>query len=121
MGRRDRPVDRVRAAMRRLSRDRWLAPDECVNISMRLAECCSGQPSWTAQSAVWGACIAIGMLRGTAPAMPWDSDYGRFVAALHGLKRDDRAKAELLILKLQLERMTKWKQTNSLPSATCAG
>ncbi len=106
------PASRVRRALARLSRERWLAPAECTELAQTLAACCSANPSWTAQGALPDCCIAVGMLRGMPPADPLDPDYPKFVAALRGLKPQQSAKAELLILKLQLERNARWKQLN---------
>jgi len=106
------PANRVRRALARLSRDKWLAPTECIDLAQRLAACCSANSSWTADAAVPDACLVIGMLRGMPPAFPWDHDYPKFMAALRGLKPQQSAKAELLILKLQLERNSRWKQLN---------
>ncbi len=50
------------------------------------------------------SCLFVGMLRGFPPAVPFEDDYGKHVAALRGLKPRQNAAAELLILKLQLER-----------------
>lgn len=90
--------------MRRLSRDRWLSGREVLDLSIRLSNCCSGNPTWTAQASVPGCCTVVGMLQGEPPARPGEPDYGRFVYALKDLKRDSGAKAELLILKLLLQR-----------------
>jgi len=106
------PASRVHRALARLSRERWLAPAECAELAQTLAACCSANPSWTAQAALPYCCLAVGMLRGMPPADPFDPDYPKFVAALRGLKPQQSAKAELLILKLQLERNARWKQLN---------
>ena len=58
------------------------------------------------------SCEFVGMLRGFPPAAPFEDDYGKYVAALRGLKPRQNAAAELLILKLQLERARQWKRLN---------
>lgn len=104
-----RPCDRVRSALNRLSRDRWISGDECRKLVHSLACCCSGSPSTVAKAAMAAECEFVGMLRGYPPAFIFEDDYRDFFIALSGLKRDSQAKAELLILKLQLKRMNKWK------------
>lgn len=99
-------VDRVRAALKRISRDKWLSPQEVCDTAARLAVHCSGNPTWTADRAVPGECTVIGMLKGEPPAWRWEDDYKTFFKALHGLNRDSGAKAELIILNLTIKRIS---------------
>ena len=101
-----RPVLRVRAALTRLSRDKWLSPTDVRNAAIRLALHCSNNPTWTADRATPGACHVVGMLKGEPPATPQDPDYKQFLKTLNGAKRDEGAKAELLLLNLTIKRIS---------------
>jgi hypothetical protein len=57
----------------------------------------------TAEAAVRPECFVIGMVKGWPPAQLDDRNYGEFVDALHGLKRDDSAAAEVRILQLVIK------------------
>ncbi|WP_428414417.1 hypothetical protein [Methylibium sp.] len=94
-GRNDAPVVRVRAALARLSRDRWLHPREVSEYAHRLAGHCSRRPCWTADNAYPMECAGVGMLRGRPPAFRADKDYAAFVAAL---RRCTRPELQILLL-----------------------
>lgn len=100
------PSYRVRRALARMSRDRWLPPETVRSAALRLASCVSGNPIWTADHAYPMECAAVGMLRGAPPAWRWDADYKDFLDALGGKKRFKPGQPELLILKLNLVRKT---------------
>jgi hypothetical protein len=97
--------DRVRVALGRLSRDRWLPPADVQTAALRLAECVSRNPSWTADKACPKECTVVGMLKGAPPAWMWDADYGAFVRALSNLNTSKPNAGELAILQLTLKRM----------------
>lgn len=99
-----RPVDRVRRALTRLSRDRWLSGEEVEAARMALARCCSAVPSSVAKHACADECTVIGMIRGQPPVYRWDDGYPAFVRSLYGIKTSRKAEVELLILKLVLTR-----------------
>lgn len=107
-----RGVERVRAALKRLSRDRWLSPDEVRKKALALAWYCSGRPHRTVDYALPAECNVIGMLRGEPPAYRLEDDYMDFFKALHGLKRDSGAKAELIILNLTIKRISNGRESN---------
>ncbi len=107
----DQPANyRVRRALTRLSRDRWLSGREVRDIAIRLARCCSGNPAWTADHSYPMPCSVIGMLRGMPPAWTLDDDYRDFVHALRDLKCRKPFDGELLILKLTLKRNANGRQ-----------
>ena len=107
--RRDKPAIRVRSALRRLSRDRWLPAQEVQRIALRLAECTgvsarNGMQWRVAQSAVSGeAWATVGLLRGEPPRRVCERGYGEFVASLkdRGLRDDLRNEHTLLSLELR--------------------
>lgn len=98
-----RPVDRVRTALERISRDRFLDGEQVSTIAESLAACCSDNPRWTAKSAYAACCEAVGMLRGKPPAHPFEPEYGDYLKALHHRKP---ANAELAILQIILKGKT---------------
>lgn len=98
-----RPVMRVRAAMGRLSRDKWLDPKECKRIAFALSQCCSSRPSWVADHALPDACMGVGMLFGEPPAFIWDEQYTHYLQALKGLKSNQSMSPELAILNLTIK------------------
>ncbi len=104
-------VERVRRALRRLSRDRWLSSSELYELAHRLSECCSNRPEWTATS-VMSAGWHAGMLRGQSPADPSDEDFKLFGHALHTCRPKQGETPELLILNREIRRSKQWKRHN---------
>jgi hypothetical protein len=92
---------RVRRALDRLSRDRWLSGQEVCSIGLRLSHCASGNPTWTYRNARAGECEVIGMLQGRPPVWRDHPRYGEFVDALKDAPPGE--KTERLILKLALK------------------
>lgn len=105
-------VERIRAALKRISRDKWLSPDEIRGMALHMARLCSSNPTWTASHAIPMECEAIGMLKGEPPAWRWEDDYKTYFSALHGLNRDSGAKAELIILNLTIKRLSNGHKPN---------
>lgn len=99
-----RPIDRVRRALIRVSREKWLHPEDVSRVAMAFANRYSANPQWTANSAYAQACSVIGMIRGEPPAYPFEPEYHDYLAALRGLKKTETAAAELLILKLTIKK-----------------
>lgn len=99
------PSVRVRGALNRLSRDRWLPGRYVFDVANRLAECCSfrGRSAQVAYAAASETCFMVGMLRGKPAANTWDPFYREFVRALGGIEKPARdARHELKILQLTL-------------------
>lgn len=106
----------MRAALARLSRDRWLSPLEVLRLSVKFAGLAgSGNPSWTASRALPDMVQAVGMLRGEALCNQWDSGRGVLAERLQILskRKDGLALCELEALSFVLKQgRYKWTRTN---------
>lgn len=101
-GRRDQPVIRVRSAVVRLSRDKWLAPCEVERLAMAFARNASiGNPFVVAKHAFDTVVAQVGLLRGVPPAYPGDPRWRRYSDALRHRKMKRDLSNELLLLKLE--------------------
>lgn len=101
-GRYRRPVDRVWAALNRLSRDKWLCPSEVFRLGMAMANCCGNNPSRTFHGAARYADLT-GMLGGRCLAFPGEETYleALALAEKHNDPNREGARAEIDILKLR--------------------
>ena len=95
---------RINRALARLSRDRWLSGHEVTQLAITFARSRSAHPFWSAQQSYPSVCRVVGMMRGKPPFDLGEPEYGMFMRATEKLKRNDAAQAEMLILKLTLER-----------------
>ena len=101
MARTDRPLDRVREAMRRLSRDKWLSPKETRDYTHSLLR----HAVWTTPSIFLDrvypdACNAVGMIRGLPPAFPGEAHYGDVLSLVRNHRKSDHRPMELKLLNL---------------------
>lgn len=96
----DRPSDRVRSAMRRLSRDTWLAPDEVARIGTRLSKTAS-PVAWAVvqKHAYAGECEVVGMIGGLPPAFVWEDHYRDVLRAVQSNIKKGREAVMIAILK----------------------
>lgn len=113
MSNKEKLAGRLYAAMRRISRQRWVSPDELYEISLRLALCkeknmqaaiaavlCAFQSSIDIQD-----CTAVGMIHGTPPFKANHQGYREFRGFIDGKKTTGMKplQAELRILHLLLK------------------
>ncbi len=104
--RKDRPVDRIRAVMRRLSRDRYLTGGEVVMISRKLARLASPGRYYTViNNAFARECDCIGMIDGYPPAFVFEKRHAFFFEAMKGRKPDNDGTNELLLLNTLIRSM----------------
>ena len=95
-----KPSYRVWAAMKRLSRDRWLSPSEVETIGMALARRASpGRPHWVLKAAIADECDVVGMIDGKPPAYTFEPHYGEVLKAAKKIKATRVAHAEIEFLK----------------------
>lgn len=97
------PSERVRKAMARLTRDKWMPPSEVHQTALALARHCThGNAAACAvvKAAVPLACIAaVGMVRGGPPAHPEDPHYLDVFQAVRNNERRGAAYTELALLR----------------------
>lgn len=113
MSRHDRPIVRVQRAMRRISRDRWIHPDDVERILSILVDCAHPRPctrAYLSYHAIPFECTAVGMLRGQPPAFASEPEYGEILTAVKNLpsRRGDRAcpaDGEIAILRIEAKRV----------------
>ena len=96
-----KPSHRLARAMSRLSRNRWLHPDEVKKISRNLASSMSGSPSNVIKAAFAYTCEFVGMIDGEPPFYPTEYGYLDFLKWIE--KGNKRTPSELVILKLKLK------------------
>lgn len=99
-----RPSDRVGAALRRLSRDRWLAPMEVRRTALALASCCSHNPPWTAKRWLESDFAQVGMALGEPPLSRFDDGYRELVRIVAAVKRWDRLDGEVAVINFFAQR-----------------
>ena len=105
---------RVLRALTRLSRDRWLHPNEVHTVGMSLARCLVGveAPAFSIlERAVYtgfpdGEITEVGMLRGQPPLLKKSWHYERLKEHVRNNKNPKPPKMELIILRLNLKEMT---------------
>lgn len=100
------PHIRVRVALERITRDRWICYADWRRIGEALARCagCEGHDATrTTHAAIRdGAPTAIGLLRGEAPFRVQHPGYRAALRALNLPRTPSSAKAELIILNIAL-------------------
>lgn len=94
---RDAPAARVQRAMWRVSRDRWLHPDEVWRIGLTFSRLASRNPSNTMKHAIALECEVVGMIRGRPPAYVWEPHYRSVMRCVR--KKQSAAQVELAMLK----------------------
>ena len=102
------PQVRLRAAMTRCSRDRWLSPEDVRTLAYSFAKCVSNNTIWTAEfymKSVPG-CEAVGMIRGTTPFPLGSPSYLRFLEVLRNKNKRKLKTVEEEILRITLKEMS---------------
>lgn len=98
---RPRPAIRLSLALERVSRDRWLLPDDLQKISYALAKCASpSHPMQIMQNAYPQCCLCVGMIRGKPPFMPGDRKYMEVLYAVKKIKRYKKLVPEKMLLEI---------------------
>jgi hypothetical protein len=93
----------------RISRDKWLSPDDLYKRGMAFAKCLDTdhaerlllnavQSNLDVQES-----STVGMLRGYAAFQPWECGYDEFRAFMRVMKRPKALPPELVILRLKLK------------------
>lgn len=101
-GRWDKGWRRVKAALIRITRDRWVGYEEVHTIVHRLAGCASpGGWSQTSRAVLRGWANGSGILRGEPVAWEWEPGYQQLIGKLQGVKKP--LQAELIILNFILK------------------
>ena len=78
------PSVRVRRALERLSRDRWIPGNQVTRIAMILSKCASpGAWRTVMNAALQMESEVVGIINGNPPARRFEPDYGVFVNALY--------------------------------------
>lgn len=100
--RKPKPSYRVARAMWRLSRDKWLSPEQVSDIGERLAKCAAG--GWGAamvyKAAIPPECkFTVGMIRGVPPAYRFEAHYDVVCKAIKAARNQDCAAVELAIIR----------------------
>lgn len=96
----DRPSDRVRAAMRRLSRDTWMPPDEVARIGTRLSKTASPTAWAVVQKHSYAMeCEVVGMIGGLPPAFVFEDHYRAVLRAVQTNIKKGREAVMIAILK----------------------
>ena len=82
-GRKYRPAKYIDAALCRLSRDRWLPPNEVFRIAFALSHCFAYGSGWgkLAESGCPCGSLQVGLYRGKA-LLPWDDPAHSLVARI---------------------------------------
>lgn len=100
---RHRPALRLRLALDRVSRDKWLLPDDLQKISYALAKCASpSHPMQIMQVAYAPCCKCVGMIRGKPPFMPFDEKYMEVLYAVEKIKRYKKLVPEKILLEIMM-------------------
>jgi len=98
-----KPSHRVNAAMIRLSRDRWIHPQDVHSMAMSLARCASwGSYSSVVKHSYHDNCNYVGMIQGEPPFYRWDRGYTDMLRLVKRKSKKAlyRECAEISILKL---------------------
>lgn len=113
------PEQRVRAALKRVSRDKYLTAVEVATLCGRFLNCAlrqyDGFGSFSFSRCMPRPCDVFGMLRGQPPCQPYDDGRGILLDRLDAIcKRKNRgAAAEFEILRFQLRvGAYKWTRPN---------
>jgi len=110
---RNRPRDRVHRVMQRISRDKWLSPDDVRRIGMNLSWKCSRAGHTVYRAAIPETCECIGMWQGYAPVCihTQNYEYGKILKLVKTFKNDPIS-IEIGILRIVVRRTQCRPQAN---------
>jgi hypothetical protein len=113
--------DRIYRALKRISRDRWISPDEVYERGLKFALCKTNNMTDAinaTRTAVNGSvqtqdAARCGMIQGLPPFTNNEPGMAEFCGFINGIKKPNRVhkplEVELRILKLKLKDLKKWK------------
>ena len=101
------PSLRVRLALKRISRNRWLSPDEVCAAAKKLTLCLSsGGSSFNSiiKASYAQECEHVGMINGQPPSFHFEPHYGRVIDARQKAKKSKHNKVlfEIELLKIMM-------------------
>ena len=111
--------NRIYRALKRISRDRWISPDEVYEYGLKLALCKTNNMTDainTVLRSVQGSietqdAARCGMIQGLPPFTNNEQGMAEFCGFIHGIKNPNRVhkplEVELRILKLKLKELKK--------------
>lgn len=108
------PSERVRRALARLSRDRWLSGEEVSALVASLCRCTGVRNPWVIERfCVEPGAIGIGLIRGALPVSLGHPEYRQTLLKLNraAARKDRGARPELLILQAQLSNLVRYGWT----------
>ena len=105
-GRYSNPSYRVRSALKRISRDRHIPPEEFKKILFKLSKLASNGSSWgiVASASARDECCFVGMFRGEPIAYTFEDHYGYILDNVKKLKKKNDCSIYLLILESEIRR-----------------
>lgn len=93
------PYLRVRLAMARLTRDRWMAPEDVTKTVNRLLTCATAPGFLGGRNVVPFECQGVGMIRGRPPAYHFEPHYPVVLDAVRRVLKNPKLCPEIEILK----------------------
>lgn len=108
------PSERVRRALARLSRDRWLSGAEVSVLVASLCRCTGVRNPWVIERfCVDRGAIGIGLIRGELPVSFGHPEFRQTLLKLNraAARKDRGARPELLILQTQLSNLVRYGWT----------
>lgn len=99
-------VNRVRRALIRLSRDKWLPPEAVRETAYSLASHCSYNTHTTIKHAYRDECDFVGMVRGHPILPTYDPKYSGLIHAIRNAKGKSIFHKELAIIKFFITNKT---------------
>lgn len=94
-----KPIIRIHASMKRLSRDKWLSPEEVMEISTRLSKLCSTSYGNIVKHAFPYECFIVGMIKGEPPAYLFENRYKAVLEAVKKVEHSKTLTPEIELLK----------------------
>ena len=98
---RDAPKHRIYAIMCRLSRDKYIPPEQVKKIGWSIACKLSGAPRNSYNAAINWDCGLVGMIRGKPPLYRDEPGFRELMARLE--KRSKKALPELIVLNVMIK------------------
>lgn len=97
------PVERVRAALWRLSRDKWLPPVEVIRVALAMSYRAAPDSRLLYEKSMPMLSQTTGLMRGRTPVDKGNSYLHQFAQAIKNMSKRDLKSPELFILNLTLK------------------
>lgn len=99
-----KPSQRVRHALNRLSRERWISGKDCVRIGTSWAWLLSDRPEQVMRGAIGDVIPMTGLLRGMAAVSTYEKDWRHVIRRVNQLAKSPKRgfKPELELLRFHL-------------------